>query len=114
MALEIVQKDSGAVTVLELSGQVVIGGESNQLAKRIKEAIEQGRKQLVLDVANVRHVDSAGLGILVAAHRTAKGQGASVKLARITDRFKLLLNITKLITIFECYPSVEEAVKSFG
>jgi anti-sigma B factor antagonist len=114
MALEIVEKDSGGITVLELSGQVVLGGEANQLSKKIKESIDKGQKRLILDVAQVRHVDSAGLGMLVAAYTAARGQGASLKLARTTERLNLLLTITKLVTIFESYPSVEEALKSFG
>ena len=114
MALEIVEKDSGGITVLELSGQVVLGGESSQLRSKIKTLLEKGKTRLVLDMANVRRVDSAGLGTLVAAYTTAQSQGAKLKLARITDRLTSLLQITKLVTVFETYPQVDEAVKSFS
>jgi len=113
MALEIVEKDSGGITVLELSGQVVLGGESSQLRQKVKDVLDKGKTQLVLDMARVRHVDSAGLGTLVAAYTTAQAQGAKLKLASLTDRFTSLLQITKLVTVFETYPRVDEAVRSF-
>ncbi len=114
MALEIVEKESSGVTILVLSGRVVLGNESNQLRTKLKEIVAQGKKRLVLDLADVKYIDSAGLGTLVAGYTSAQNQGASMKLANLTKKFDEQLHITKLVTVFDVYESVDDAVKSFG
>jgi anti-sigma B factor antagonist len=114
MALQFVEKEINGVTVLELFGRVTLGEESNQLRTKIKDLLAQGKKRLVLDLGNVSYIDSAGLGTLVAGYTSAQSQGASMKLANLTKRFHEQLNITKLVTVFEVYDSVEDAVASFG
>jgi len=114
MALDIIEKETSGVTVLVLSGRVVLGEESNQLRTKLKEALGQGKTRLVLDLADVKYIDSAGLGTLVAGYTTAQNQGASLKLANLTKKFDEQLHITKLVTVFEVYSSIEDAVKSFA
>jgi anti-sigma B factor antagonist len=114
MALQIVEKESSGVTVLELSGRVTLGDESSQLRTKIKDLLAQGKKRLVLDLGNVSYIDSAGLGTLVAGYTSAQSQGASMKLANLTRKFNEQLNITKLVTVFEVYPGVADAVASFN
>jgi anti-sigma B factor antagonist len=113
MALQIVEKELSGVTVLELSGRVTLGEESSQLRTKIKDILAQGKKRLVLDLGNVSYIDSAGLGTLVAGYTSSQNQGASMKLANLTKRFREQLNITKLVTVFEVYDSVEGAIRSF-
>jgi len=114
MALRIEAKESGGVTVVALAGRVTLGEESNQLRTKIKELLAQGIKRTVLDLGEVSYIDSAGLGILVAAYTSARSAGGEIKLANVTKKFDELLNITKLVTIFDVHSSVEDAVKSFG
>jgi anti-sigma B factor antagonist len=114
MALQIVEKESGGVTILALSGRVTLGEESNQLRSHIKDMLAEGAKRLVLDLGNVTYIDSAGLGTLVAGYTSSQSQGAVMRLANLTKRFREQLNITKLVTVFDVYDSVEAAVKSFG
>jgi len=114
MALQIVEKESSGVTILALSGRVTLGEESNQLRSHIKEMLAEGAKRLVLDLGNVSYIDSAGLGTLVAGYTSSQSQGAVMKLANLTKRFREQLNITKLVTVFDVYDSVEAAAKSFG
>jgi anti-sigma B factor antagonist len=114
MALEITEKDLAGVTVLVLTGRVTLGEESNQLRTTIKELLGKGKTRLVLDLAEVTYIDSAGLGTLVAGYTTARNQGATMRLANLTKKFHEQLNITKLVTVFEVYDSLEEAVKSFA
>jgi anti-sigma B factor antagonist len=113
MALEIVEKDSGGVTILELSGRVTLGDASQQLRTKLKEVLSRGKNRLVLDLANIGYIDSAGLGTLVAGYTSARNEGATMKLANLTKKFHEQLNITKLVTVFEVYNTVDEAVKSF-
>jgi anti-sigma B factor antagonist len=114
MALQIVEKESGGVAILALSGRVTLGEESNQLRSHIKGMLTEGAKRLVMDLGNVSYIDSAGLGTLVAGYTSSQSQGAEMKLANLTKRFREQLNITKLVTVFDVYDSVEAAVKSFG
>ncbi len=114
MALEISEKDLSGITVLVLSGRVALGEESSKLRTTIKEVLGKGKTRLIVDLAAVRYIDSAGLGALVAGYTSAQNQGASMKLANLTKKIREQLNITKLVTVFDVYDSVEAAVKSFG
>lgn len=113
MALRINEKESEGISILELSGRVVLGDESNQLRTKIKEVLGKGKTRVILDLANVSYIDSAGLGTLVAGYTSAQNQGASMKLANLTKKFREQLNITKLVTIFEVHETVADAIQSF-
>ena len=114
MALEITEKESSGVTVLVLAGRVTLGEESSKLRTKLKDLLGEGKTRVVLDLAEVKYIDSAGLGTLVAGYTSARNQGASMKLANLTKKFDEQLHITKLVTVFDVYDSVEGAVKSFG
>ena len=114
MTLEIVEKDLNGITVLELSGRITLGDASQQLREKLKAVLRDGKNRLVLDLANVGHIDSAGLGTLVGGYTSAYNQGATMKLASLTKKFHEQLNITKLVTVFDVYDTVEDAVKSFA
>ena len=114
MALQIVEKQIDGVTVLDFVGRITLGDESNQVRTKIKEMLGKGKTQIVLDLAEVSYIDSAGLGMLMAGYTSAQNQGAALKLANLTKKFRELLNITKLVTIFDTYDSVDDAVKSFA
>ncbi len=114
MALQIAEQVLGDVLVMTLAGQVTLGEESTQLRNKVKGALGAGHKHLVLDMGDITYVDSAGLGTLVSAYSTVSNQGGKVKLANLTRRLREQLAITKLVTVFDVYDDVEEAVKSFA
>jgi anti-sigma B factor antagonist len=114
MALTIVEKEVSGVLVLQMSGRITLGDESNQLRTKLKDILSEGKTRMVLDLAEITYIDSAGLGTLVSGFTSAQNQGASLKLANLTKRFHEQLSITKLVTVFDVYPTVEDAVKSFG
>jgi anti-sigma B factor antagonist len=113
MALEILEKDSGGITILEISGRITLGDESHELRTKLKELLSQGKSRVVLDLAQVSYIDSAGLGTLVGGYTSAYNVGAIMKLANLTKKFHEQLNITKLVTIFDVYDTVDDALKSF-
>jgi len=113
MALRIDEKEMNGITVLALSGRVSLGEESSQLRNKLKDVLGSGKNRLVLDLGEVSYMDSAGLGTLVSGYTTALSQGARMALANLTKKLDEQLHITKLVTIFEVYDSVEEAAKSF-
>jgi anti-sigma B factor antagonist len=101
------------VSVVTLDGRIVLGEESNALREKLKSLIAEGKKKIVLNMAAVKYIDSAGLGTLVAAHLSAKNQGASVRLSNLGSKFHEVMQITKLLTIFDVYDTEAAAVSSF-
>ncbi|PYV08856.1 MAG: anti-sigma factor antagonist [Acidobacteria bacterium] len=114
MALQIVEKDLSGVAIIGLAGRLILGDESNNLRNKIKDLLGMGKRRLVLDVGEVTYIDSAGLGALVACFISAESHGANLKLANLTNKIREQLSITKLVTVFDVYDSVEKAVGSFG
>ena len=114
MSLKIVERDVDGVSVLALEGRVVLGEESSLLRGKVKGLLGQGKKKLVLNVDKVTMIDSAGLGALVAAYSSAKSAGASVRLSNLGAHFSQLLQITKLLTVFDVSKTEDEAIRSFS
>jgi len=98
--------------VVDCSGRLVFGEESASLRDIVKKLVAQS-PNIVLNLQEVNHIDSGGLGTLVSLYTTARNAGGSVKLARLSQRVGDLLQITKLLTIFEVFDDEEKAAKSF-
>ncbi|HEY4978939.1 MAG TPA: STAS domain-containing protein [Candidatus Acidoferrum sp.] len=114
MALKMTSREVDGVTVVAMDGRIVLGEESNALREKAKALVAEGKKKVVLNMDNVTFIDSAGLGTLVAAHHSAKNQGASLRLCHLGSKFQEVLQITKLMTIFDVYNTEAEAVASFS
>jgi len=114
VALKMTTREVEGVTVVALDGRIVLGEESNALREKVKSLIAEGKTKVVLNMANITFIDSAGLGTLVAAHHSAKSQGAALKLAHLGSKFQEVLQITKLLTVFDVYNTEAEAVASFA
>lgn len=114
MALQMTEKDSGGITILTISGRITLGEASYELRTKLKDFLAQGKTRVVLDLGDVSYIDSAGLGTLVAGYTSARNGGAMLKLANLTKKIKDQMHITKLVTVFETFDSVDDAVKSFG
>lgn len=114
MALRMSDRDVNGVTVIEIDGRVVLGEESNSFREKVKSLLAAGKKKIVLNLANVSYIDSAGLGTLVATFHSARSQGATLKLANLGQKFKEVLQVTKLMTVFDTYENETEAINSFS
>ena len=112
--MEIQERTLQDVVVLDLTGKLTIGEGDELLKERISNLIQQGRRNLLLNLEGVPYVDSAGLGEIVRTYTTVSRQGGKLKLVNLTKRITDLLAITKLLTVFETYESEDEAVKSFS
>jgi len=112
MQLKITSKTVDGILVTECTGRIVFGEESALLRDKLKAAIPDN-KQIVLNLGEVTYIDSGGLGTLVALHTTASTSGSSIKLASLTKRVGDLLQVTKLLTVFDVYNSEAEAIESF-
>jgi anti-sigma B factor antagonist len=113
VALKLTTRTVEGVTVVEATGRIILGQETNDLRESVKGLLANGVKKIVINLANVDFIDSSGLGALVGLYSTANSSGAKVKLAAITKRFHELLMITKLLTVFDVYDDEAAAVASF-
>ncbi|OGU28246.1 MAG: anti-anti-sigma factor [Ignavibacteria bacterium GWA2_35_9] len=102
----------GAV-VIELKGNVMGGDDTKEFNDLLHKLVDGGKLNVIVDLSDVKFMNSSGLGMLIGGLTTMKKANGSLKLARVSEKIESLLIITKLITIFESYESVEEAVNSF-
>jgi anti-sigma B factor antagonist len=111
--MQIAERESGSVTVLDLTGKITLGEDGTLLKDKLQSLLHQGKKNLLFNLAQVSYVDSAGLGALVSAYTTVTREGGSLKLANVTRKLQDLLSITKLLTVFETFDSEDEALRSY-
>src|SRR5258708_39214567 len=112
MQLRMSTRQVDGVLVVDCSGRVVFGEESASLRDTVKKLLAQSPKA-VLNLREVNYIDSGGLGTLVSLYTTARNAGGAVKLARLSQPVADLLQVTKLLTIFEVFDGEEGAAPSF-
>ncbi len=111
MKLSDYEKDG--VFILEPKGKIMGGPDATLLHEKLHECIDQGKKKVIINLSGVDWMNSTGLGILISGLTTLRNNDGELKLANVTDKIQSLLTITKLVTVFEAYDSIEEALKSF-
>src|SRR5581483_4166306 len=112
MNLKMDTKVVEGVSVVHCSGRIVFGDEAAFLRTKLKEILT-GSKKVVLDLSDISYIDSGGLGILVGSYSTARSAGADIKLAGLGQRVRDVLQITKLVIVFEVYDSEQKALAAF-
>jgi anti-sigma B factor antagonist len=114
MAVSFETKKVGDVSVLSPHGKIVIGEEVTALREKIKEIVQEGNKNILLNMANVSYIDSTGVGALVGSFTTIRNQGGQMKLTNLSDRVRDILLVTKLLTVFDVYDNEADGTKSFA
>jgi len=112
--MQIEERTAGDVVLLDLKGKITLGEGDELLKDKVNSLVNQGHKKIVLNLADVPYIDSAGLGEVVRTYTTVSRQGGALKLLNLTKRITDLLSITKLLTVFETFDSEGEAVRSFS
>jgi anti-sigma B factor antagonist len=112
MTLKIETRQAGLVTVMSCHGRIVFGEEAAALRENLKRVLGSTR-QIVLNLTGVTYIDSGGLGTLVGVYSSARAAGADIKLTGLGQRLRDVLQITKLVTVFEVYDSEREAIATF-
>jgi len=112
--MQIEERNTGDVVLLDLKGKITLGEGDELLKDKVNSLVNQGHKKIILNLADVPYIDSAGLGEVVRTYTTVSRQGGSLKLLNLTKRITDLLSITKLLTVFETFDSENEAVRSFS
>ena len=113
MSLNLYMRESNGITIVDLSGRVTLGDGASALRETLHQLADSGRLQVLLNFANVSHIDSSGIGLLVASFATFNRLGGRLKLLSLGNRVKDVLVITKLYTVFDVYDAESTALRSF-
>jgi anti-sigma B factor antagonist len=112
--LKIAERQLDDVTVLSLSGEILLDDGDLEFRRRVHQLVDHGRVNIVVDLAGVSHVDSAGVGMLVAKQKTVRAHGGDIKLVHVSSRSQRLLAIMRLAMVFETFNDEGEAIRSFA
>ena len=112
--MKIEKRAVDGVTILDLHGKMLIGEGDELLREKINSLVENGTEKIVLNLAEVPYVDSAGLGEIVRCYTTVSRKNGELKLLNLTKRIHDLLSVTKLLTVFDTYEDEASVVKSFA
>jgi anti-sigma B factor antagonist len=104
----------GDVTVMDMSGRIVLGEGSSALREALRDLATHGDKKILLNLGEVSYIDSSGVGELVAGFTSVTNRGGQLKLLNLTKRIQDLLQITKLYTVFDVHDNEAHALKSFA
>ncbi|MBD3234480.1 MAG: anti-sigma factor antagonist [candidate division Zixibacteria bacterium] len=112
--MKLTHREVDGIMILEPRGKIMGGPDATLLHDQLHDFIKENKKKVVINLAKVDWMNSTGLGILISGLTTMKNNGGELKLANVTEKIESLLTITKLITVFENYDSLDEAIKSFS
>jgi anti-sigma B factor antagonist len=112
--LKMTDREVDGVAVVTLAGRIVLGDETNAFREKIKALIAEGRKKILLNLDNVTLIDSSGLGALVSAHHTAISRGVSLRLCCLGTKFEAVLQVTRLLTVFDVSDTEADGIRSFS
>lgn len=113
MALRMTEREVNDVSILDLEGKIVLGEESNMLREKVRSLLDSGRKKIILNLDKISFIDSTGLGMLVGVFTSSQSQNARLKLMNLSQKPRDLMQVTKLLTVFEVYDSEQTAITSF-
>jgi anti-sigma B factor antagonist len=112
-ALYATTRETGPITIVDLSGRIALGEGSALLRKTIRDLAESGQIKVLLNLGDVNYIDSSGIGELVSGFTAIRSRGGELKLLHLTKKVHDLLQITKLFTVFDVYDEESTAVQSF-
>jgi anti-sigma B factor antagonist len=111
--MKLTNREVDGVIVLEPKGKIMGGPDATMLHDMLHDLIDQNKKRVIIDLSKVEWMNSTGLGILISGLTTLRNNGGELKLACVTEKIESLLTITKLISVFENYDKIEDAIASF-
>ena len=111
--LAIVEEREGDVTVLGLYGEMLLDDGDLLLRQHVHDLVAKGQVRLIIDLSGVTHIDSSGIGMMVAKVATVRNAGGDLKIVGLSNRYRRLLETMKLMAIFETFDDVPSAVASF-
>ncbi len=113
MSMKFTSREVDGVTVLDLSGKIMLGEGSVTIRDAVRDVLAKGSNKILLNLADINYIDSSGIGELVSGLTAVKNAGGELKLLQLTKKVKDLLQITKLYTVFDIYDEESEAIASY-
>lgn len=113
MSMKATIRQVNSVTVVDLSGRITLGEGCTQLRELIRDLLSKGHNRMLLNLADVTYIDSSGIGELVSGFTAVSNQGGQLKLLNLTKKVHDLLQITKLLTVFDVHEDEAKAIASF-
>ncbi len=104
----------GDVSILDCRGNITLGDGTMVVRNAVRETLNDGGKKIILNLADVRYIDSSGVGELVSTYTTVTGHDGQLKLLHLNQKTRALLTMTKLLTVFQVYEDEQEALASFA
>lgn len=101
------------VVVIKLEGQVLGGPSADKFREKIKSLVEEGKTNMVADLSGVSFMNSSGLGVLIQTLTTLRKENGDIKLCSAQDRIKSLFKVSKLLSVFDYFETLDEAVDSY-
>ena len=114
MSLKMSTREAKDIVIIDFSGRLTMGEACAAIRDEIHDQIANGTRKLLLNLADVTYIDSAGLGELTAAFTSVKNRDGHLKLLNLTKRVHDLMQITKLYTVFDVYDDEKKAIASFA
>ena len=111
--MKIEMRTIGDIRILDCSGKITLGEGTMAVRNTVRDILKDNGKKIILNLANVNYIDSSGIGELVSTYTTVTNNGGQLKLLSLTKKIHELLQITKLLTVFQVFDSEEAAVSSF-
>jgi anti-sigma B factor antagonist len=111
--MTITTREVSHVTIVDIKGRITLGDETERLRETVRNLISEGKKKIILNLADVDFIDSSGVGELVSSFTTVRNAGGDLKLLNLTQKVQDILNVTKLYTVFDVKDDEFTAVKSF-
>ena len=113
MSLKIDTREVAHVAILDVKGRIVLGDEIGELRHAVRSLVADGKKKIILNLADVDYLDSSGVGELVGCFTTVRNAGGELKLLNLSQKVHDVLHVTKLYTVFDIRDNEFTAVKSF-
>jgi len=113
MSVTIDTREVAHVTILDVRGRIVLGDEIGELRDAVRRLLSEGKKKIILNLAEVDYIDSSGVGELVGCFTTVRNAGGELKLLNLSQKVHDILNVTKLYTVFDIRDDEFTAVRSF-
>src|SRR5262245_54161871 len=110
MSLNVKTRKVDGVVIIDLSGRLTIGEPVLLLRETLRVQVNDGARNFILNLADVAYIDSSGLGELVSAYTTVRNKQGDVKLLNLTTQAMDLLQMTKLLTVFDVYDDEAAAI----
>jgi anti-sigma B factor antagonist len=114
MSFSLKTRKVGTIVIVDMSGRLMSGEPVQSLRAAVRQAVDENSLKFIFNLGDVSHIDSSGLGELITSYTTIRGRGGDVKLLKLTKRAKDLLQMTKLLTVFESFDDEQLALKSMS